>query len=73
MGIALLFLGVGTGIYSQIFSSSVYYDGPPAYLGSTIPTWFANVIAVTFGILGIVLIALGANELNDWATRWLGK
>ena len=52
MGIASLLIGIGLGIYSEMFSS------PIASAGNTIPAWFANVIAVTFTILGIVLIVL---------------
>ena len=58
MGIALLLTGIGIGIYIGVFSS------PIASSVNTIPAWFGNVIAVTFAILGIVLIVLGARELG---------
>ena len=70
IGIASLLLGIGLGIYSTMFS--------PTYANTLVvnmvPEWFANVIAVTFAILGIALIVLGATELNpDWVNRWLNS
>jgi hypothetical protein len=44
-----------------MFSISTYTNTIPA---NTIPAWFGNVIAVTFTILGIVLIVLGGRELG---------
>jgi hypothetical protein len=61
MGIAVLLTGIGVGIYIVMFSISTYTNTIPA---NTIPTWFGNVIAVTFTILGIALIVLGARELG---------
>jgi membrane protein implicated in regulation of membrane protease activity len=56
LGIAVLLTGIGVGIYSVTFSSLI------ASAVNTIPAWFGNVIAVTFTVLGIVLIVLGARE-----------
>ncbi len=61
IGIALLLIGIGLGIYSEMFSSFTYASTLPA---NTVPVWFAIVIAVTFAILGIVLIVLGLRELG---------
>jgi hypothetical protein len=67
MGIALLLIGIGVGIYSEVLSGSTYAITIPA---NTVPAWFAIVIAVTIAILGIVLIVLGAKELGI-LRRWL--
>ena len=61
IGIASLLVGIGVGIYSEMFSSSTYANTIPV---NTVPVWFANVIAVTFAFLGIGLIVLGARELG---------
>jgi hypothetical protein len=71
IGIALLLLGIGLGIYSEFFSSSTYSVSIPA---NTVPAWLATVIAATFAIFGLVLIVLGATELDpDWVNRWLNN
>jgi hypothetical protein len=59
VGIALLLTGIGVGIYIGMFSISTYSNTIPA---NYVPAWFGFVIAVTFIILGIVLIVLGARE-----------
>ena len=64
LGITLLLTGIGVGIYIGMFSISTYASTIPA---NTIPAWFGFVIAVTFAILGIALIVLGARELGF---RW---
>lgn len=61
MGIALLLVGIGLGIYSTMFSSFTYANTLPA---NTVPAWFATVIAVIFAIFEIALIILGARELG---------
>lgn len=58
MGIAISAIGIGFGIYSAFFSSSI------ASAAYTIPAWFANLIAITFIFLGIALFVLGAYELD---------
>jgi len=72
IGIALLLMGIGLGIYSEFFSRvSTYEISIPA---NNVPAWFANVIAVTYAIFGIALIVLGATELDpDWVNRWLNN
>jgi hypothetical protein len=71
IGIALLLMGIGLGIYSEYFSSSTYAVSIPA---NTAPVWFATVIAATYAIFGIALIVLGATELDpDWVNRWLNN
>jgi len=64
IGIALLLIGIGLGIYSEMFSISTYSNIIPA---NYLPAWFGNVIAITFAILGIVLIVVGARALGF---RW---
>ena len=61
IGIASLLVGIGVGIYSVMFSISTYSNTIPA---NTVPAWIGNVIAITFIILGTVLIVLGARELG---------
>ena len=69
-----MFVGIGLGIYSSMFSNPILQANPSAYVGSTIPAWFGNVIASTFIILGIALIGLGISELNPgWVDRWLNS
>ena len=58
MGVALLLVGIGVGVYVGVFGS------PVAYAGNDVPGWFGNVIAVTFAIFGFALIALGVRELG---------
>ena len=68
MGFALLLVGIGIGIYSEMFGSW------RATVLNSIPVWLANMIAVTFSIFGIVVIVLGANELGlirKWIRKWL--
>lgn len=70
LGIALLFSGIGLGIYSTMFANVYYFQSPP----NMVPSWYANVIAATFAFLGIALIALGASELRPaWVDRWLNN
>jgi uncharacterized membrane protein len=61
MGIALLLAGIGLEIYDAMFTIQTYSDVIPA---NSLPVWFGNVIALTFAILGIVLMILGARELG---------
>ena len=65
LGIASLLLGFGVIIMcSSIFGTSEYYGSFPNLIVNGVPIWFASVIAVTFGILGFVLICIGARELG---------
>lgn len=64
LGIASLLLGFGVIIGSS-FGTSEYYGSFPNFILNGVPIWFASVIAVTFGILGIGLICLGARELGE--------
>lgn len=59
IGIALLLVGIGLGIYTADFSVATYIVP-----SNMVPTWIANVIAATFIILGIGLIVVGSNELS---------
>ena len=61
LGIASVLTGIGLGIYIEMFSISTYSNTIPA---NTVPTWFAFLIAAVFAILGMVLIHLGATELD---------
>ena len=61
LGIASVLSGIGLGIYIEMFSISTYSNTIPA---NTVPTWFAFLIAAVFAILGMVLIHLGAMELD---------
>jgi len=64
LGITSLILGFGVIIFSSFFGTSEYYGSFPNFIVNGVPIWFASVIAVTFGILGFVLICLGARELG---------
>ena len=62
LGIVSLLLGFGVIICSSFFGTSEYYGSFPNFIVNAVPIWFASVIAVTFGVLGFVLIYLGARE-----------